>query len=217
MDRLRKWLGTLAALLVLAAILATASGCVSALTTALYLIKGTDVPAAFPLKGKKVCVVCRTAGNLQYQNATAGRDLARLVNRLLRENIKKVEVTDQRKVEAWTDENMWSEFDEVGKAMDVEIVIAIDLENFTLYTGQTLFQGNASTRVKAVDVATGDALFEKLIPELKYPPNAVMTTMDIQEPEFRGKFLAVLADRIGRNFYSHDSHADYAMDSTIDD
>lgn len=217
MDRLRRRLGYLAMLVVLAALTAASAGCVNLLTGALYLIKGTNAPADYSLKGKKVCVVCRCVGSMQYQNITVTRDLAREITKLLRQNVGRIEVTDQRTVETWMDENQWDEFDEVGKAMKVEYVIGIDLEHFSLYQGQTLFQGNAGAELKVIDVATGEVAYEKSMPQMKYPPNAVMTTGEIQESEFRSKYLKILADQLARHFYPHDTYADYALDATIDD
>ena len=59
-------------------------GCKSVLTTAAYLINGTDEEAEFKdLKGKKVAVVCRPLVTLQYRDSNAGRDLAQQVATLL--------------------------------------------------------------------------------------------------------------------------------------
>ena len=75
---------TLACAVALPALL-TFSGCVGALTTAAWLIKGNDVNAEYNgLKHKRVAVICRPLDGLQY---TAGgrtpQDLAQQVGRLL--------------------------------------------------------------------------------------------------------------------------------------
>ena len=70
----RHWLllGTIAATVL------PAIGCASALFSAMYLIKGTDVDADFDgLKQKKVAVVCRPLVGLTYQNSGVAKDLAK--------------------------------------------------------------------------------------------------------------------------------------------
>ena len=90
--------------LALAVTLLPALGCQSALLTAMYLIKGTDVDADFAeLKGKKVAVVCRPPATLQYRDSNAGRDLAQQVSVLLEKEVPKIQMIEQRKVNKWAD------------------------------------------------------------------------------------------------------------------
>jgi hypothetical protein len=192
-----------------------AVGCRSALTTALFLIKGTDVDPDFgELKGKKVAVVCRPLVSLQYRNATAARDLAQQVTTLLQKQVPKIETMDQRKIAKWTDENTWEEYHEVGKALKADMVVGIDLEGFSLLQGQTLYQGKANATVRVYDCHQGGkVVFEKILPPSVYPPNSGVPTSDRSEAEFRREFLAILSDQIARHFYAHDPHADLAMDA----
>jgi uncharacterized protein YbjQ (UPF0145 family) len=201
----------------LAAVVLPATGCRSALATAVYLWKGNDVPPDFDeLKGKKVAVVCRPLVSLQYRNATVARDLAQQITMLLQEKVSKIRTVDQRKVAKWTDENTWENFSEVGKAMKADYVVGIDLESFDLFQGQTLYQGKANASIHVYDCSKGNKLvFEKIIPQSVYPPNAGVPTSDKLEAEFRREFVAVLADQIARHFYAHDPNADLAQDAAI--
>jgi len=195
-------------------------GCRSALATAMYLVKGTDVEPDFKgLKEKKVAVVCRPLVSLQYRNANAGRNLAKQITLLLQEKVPKIKTIDQRKVNNWTDENMWQEYAEVGQAVGADMVVGIDLESFSIFQGQTLYQGKANATIRVFDCATETALedgpiFEKIIPQSVYPPNSAVPTSDRTEPEFRREFIHVLADQIARHFYAHDPHADMTLDTT---
>jgi hypothetical protein len=202
-------------LMVLLAIAALpAVGCRNALFTAMYIFKGTDVDPDFAgLKGKKVAVVCRPMVSLQYANSNVGRELAQQVSLLLQEKVPKIKVIDQRKVAKWTDENTWEEYSEVGKAMKADMVVAVDLEGFSLYQGQTLYQGKANATVRVIDCKTGKEVFRKSIPQCVYPPSAPMPASERTEPEFRNEFLGKLADQIGRNFYAHDPYADFGEDA----
>jgi hypothetical protein len=214
MDRPLVRNGIALVLLVLAAVL-PAFGCRSVLTTAMYLLKGTDVDPDFPgLKGKKVAVVCRPLVSLQYRNANVARDLAQQITALLQKQVPKIQTIDQRKVAKWTDENTWEEFPEVGKALKADIVVGVDLESFSIFQGQTLYQGKANATVRVYDCKNGGKMvFEKNLPQSVYPPNSAVPTSDRLEAEFRREFEAVLADQIARHFYAHDQFADMAQDA----
>lgn len=192
-----------------------AIGCRGLMTTAIYLIKGTDVDPDFKeLKDKRVAVVCRPLVSLQYRNANADRNLARQITRLLQEKVPKIETVDRRKVAKWTDENTWEEYPEVGKAMKADLVVGVDIEGFSLYQGQTLYQGKAQVTVRVYDCQNGgEVVFEKTLPRVIYPPNSAVPTSDRTEPEFRRQFILVLADQIARHFYAHDPYADLGQDA----
>jgi hypothetical protein len=199
-------------LLAIAAV-ATA-GCTSALFTMAYLFKGNDAPAECnKLKDKRVVVVCRPVVALQYRNARVEHDLAEQVSGLLRKNVPKIKVIDHRKAAEWMDENTWDEYTQVGKALQADLVVGIDLEQFSLLQGQTLYQGRANVRVRVYDCKTGQLVFEKRPPQTVYPPNRVVQTSEKPEAEFRREFVRVLADQIARHFYDHDPHADIALDA----
>lgn len=216
MDRPPVRSGIALVLLVMTAVL-PALGCRSVLTTAMYLWKGTDVDPDFAgLKGKKVAVVCRPLVNLQYRNANIARDLSKQITLLLQKRVPKILTIDQRKVLKWTDENTWEEYPEVGKAMKADMVVGIDLEGFSLFQGQTLYQGKANAMIRVYDCKNGGKLvFEKILPQCVYPPNSAVPTSDRLEAEFRREFEAVLADQIARHFYAHDRFADVALDAAV--
>ena len=205
----------IALVVALAITILPAIGCQSLLVTAVYLIKGTDVDPDFKeLKGKKVAVVCRPLVTLQYRDSNAGRDLAQQITLLLQEKVPKIQTIDQRKVAKWTDENTWEEFSEVGKALKADMVVGIDLESFSIFQGQTLYQGKANASIKVFDCRKGSKLvFEKTMPTSIYPPNTGIATSERSEGEFRREYLLVLANQIARHFYAHDRHADLGQDA----
>ncbi len=209
-DRWNRWIAVLVAAFVL-----SSGGC-AAVATAIYVAKGTNAEAEFNgLRGKRVVVVCRPAAALQYNHSNVARDLADQVGLLLKKNIirKKIELIDQEEVERWTDENAWDEYTELGEALDAEMVLAVDLEAFSIYQGQTLFQGRANVSVTVVDMETRDTVFEKTLPETVYPPNIGIPTSEKQEAEFRRQFVGELAEEIARHFYAHDTRVDFAKDA----
>ncbi len=196
-------------------LLATA-GCRDAFFTVAYLMKGTNVEAECKeLKGKKVAVVCRPLVSMQYRNAGVAKDLAREVGLLLKKNVPKIQMIDHGKVAEWMDENGYGEIEyvDVGRAVKADLVVGIDLEQFDLLVGQTIFQGKASVALKVYNCKNGSVVFSKHLPQSVYPPNHVISTTSKQESDFRREFVAVLSDQIGRHFYEHDAHADIALGS----
>ncbi len=215
MDRPSFRFAIVAALILSSGAFISSGGCRSALATAVYLINGSEVePDYAGLKDKKVAVVCRPPVGVQYVNPNAGRDLAQQMSKLLQDRVPKVKVIDAQKVAKWCDENMWEEYVEVGKALKADVVVGVELENFSIYQSQTLYQGKANATVRVYDCHNGGKLvFEKILPQTVYPPNTFVQTSEIQEPEFRREFMGVLADQIARHFYGHDPHADLAQDT----
>jgi len=216
MDRPSLRYGYLAIVLALAAGGLALSGCRNALATAMWLTKGTDVPAEYAgLRGKKVVVVCRPLADLKYRDTSVAKDLARQLSVLLQHKVSKIKIVDQRKVAQWIDENTWDQYTEIGEALDAEMVVGIDLQDFSIYQGQTLYQGKATVALKVYDCSDGSQpVFEKDLPQAVYPPNTGIPTSEKLEVEFRREFVRVLADQIGRHFYTHDAHDDYAVDAT---
>jgi hypothetical protein len=199
----------------LLATLVTASGCISGLATAVYLLKGTNIPAEYgDLSGKRVVVVCRPVSASLYSHPGVPKDLSRHISRLLREHVSKIEVIDQRKVAEWIDNHTWEEYVEIGEALEADVGVGVDLEHFSLLQGQTLYQGQAECAIHVYDCETGDELFEKRLPPAVYPPNHSIPTHDMQESQFRQRFVRILSEQIDRHFYAHDPHADFAMDAT---
>jgi len=220
MDRPVPRYGYLAAFLTVAMIVIAAGGCQGALATLMYLTKGTDTPAEYDgLREKRVAVVCRPLVNLKYRNSGAARDLARELSVLLGKRVPKVEMIEQRKVAEWIDENgQWDDCLEVGKALDADMVVAVDLHGFSIYENQTLYQGKATVAVRVYDCSVpGEPVFQREPPQTVYPPNSVIPRADRPEKEFRREFVEVMADQIGRYFYAHDRYADYAMDAKAAD
>ncbi len=202
------------AMILAALALAGAGGCTSALFTVAYLIQGNNAPAECDkLKDKRVAVVCRPVVALQYRDARVEHDLAAQVSTLLGRNVPKIKIIDHRKVAEWMDENTWDDYVEVGKALGADMVVGIDLEQFSLLQGQTLYQGRATVRLQVFDCKTGEVVFDKRPPQSVYPPNRVVPTSEKPAAEFRAEFVRVLADQIARHFYEHDPHADIALDA----
>lgn len=214
--RVRSLIVTVLTVLLAVPVAATQTGCVNALAGMLYVFKGNNIDAEFNgLRGKKVAVVCRPVVQLQYATGNVSGDIARSIGYLLKKNLgKRVTIIDPDRVAEWTDEHTWEEFTEIGEALEADLVLAIELQDFRLYQGQTLYQGRARGAVKIYDMNNdGEVVFQKSLPQYVYPPNTGIPTSDKTEEDFRRQFVFTLADAIGRCFYSHDASIDFARDA----
>jgi hypothetical protein len=216
MDRRLRRYGSLVCFLSLAAtVCGASSGCVNALAAALYVIRGDNAPAEYEgLKGQRVAVVCRPSPSLAFSEANAPRLLAAEVGRRLQDNVSKIEVIDQQEVAEWTDENSWNDFAEIGRALKADKVVGIDLEDFSLLQGQTLYQGKANVRIRVYDMTENENVaFEKIPPQSVFPPNTGIATQEKQLNEFLQQYVEVLGEEIACLFYPHDARATFAQDS----
>ena len=207
-------------LVLLSLTIAFNGGCTSALVTAMYMIKGNVVDPEYKgLANKKVAVVCRPVVQLSFANTNGGKidaDIARELGDKLKANIRKVKIVNPQTVEEWTDAHEWTNYKEIGEGVQADMVVGIDLQDFQLYAGQTLFQGKAKATVKVYDMKDGGrVVYTKHMPQAVYPPNAGRSTTEMQPDQFRREFIEVLAEEVGRLFYAHDTKLDYARDTAV--
>ena len=195
-------------------VLLAAGGCTQALFTAAYLIRGTDSPPEFNgLEGKRVVVVCRAPATMNPDHALATEALARRVSQLLRRRVSDIKLIPPEKVARWTAENSCDEFTEVGEALGAEMVVGIDLLDFSLYRSSTVYQGRADIAVTVYDMTRdGEIVFEKAPLRVLYPSTGIPTT--VPRAQFRRVVVNVIAEDIGKLFYPHDHTADFARDGT---
>lgn len=188
-------------------------GC-SAFATAMWITGASDVKPEYDgFKDKKVAVVARPVVALTYRDAHVDKELARRVQLILTNRVRKAQWIDQQKVEKWLDEHEWETFPEVGKGVGADLVIGVEIEDFRLYKGQTVYQGAATLRVAVYDCATNQKVYEKTLGNINYPPNSVVPTSEVPESVFRREFVSVLAEAVARLFHSYDPHEFWALDT----
>ncbi|MFM8413600.1 MAG: hypothetical protein ACKOCX_02650 [Planctomycetota bacterium] len=189
------------------------TGCSTLLTVA-YLVQPNDVPAEFNgLKGKKLAVVCRPIIELEFSDAGSARALASLVEGQIEDNVSRATVVGQHEVARWIDENAWTDYQAVGEALDTDYVVGIDLEEFRLHEGSTLYRGRATMHVKVFDVAEKKVVFQKRFDDFAFPTNNAVPATDLSENEFRGLFLQMISQRVSRLFHAYESRQVFAEES----
>lgn len=184
-------------------------GC-TMLATGLWIMNPNDRTALYDgLKKSRVAVICRPHTALALQHYGADRELAAAVTRKLRDHVKDIECVDADEILDWKDEHQLESLSEFGKAMQADTVVVIDLSDFKLYQGKSMFQGGASAEVTVFNVAEDHTVFNAEPLEVVYPPeNGVpfdLASQKTAENRFRRKFISVLSDQISRNFYAYDS------------
>jgi hypothetical protein len=213
--RLVAW-NKFAGLLVSIATLISASGCPALLATGVYVWEGGNlVPAECDvLAGKRVVVMCRPPASNEYRFAGASRSVSQRVSELLVEHVKKIDVVNPREVDNWVDESDWGDFKELAETVRADLVVHIELDDFDLYKGTTLYQGQAKVTVNVYDMRDHSRLvWSRELGEVLYPMNSGIPAQDKPPQQFEREFVEVVADQIAMNFYRHDPRDSFAMDA----
>ena len=209
------WFGYGLAMATIATVIVPSTGCstlrlVGVLAHAWH---GETVAAQYDgLQNQHIAVVC-----LSDSSMYAGQ-LSQAVQRLLAKNVPDIETVPQTNVYAWLDKNDWNELDfvQLGQGVDVDLVVAIELDSFRLYDGLTMYNGHADVVIRVYDVAAdGEVVFRSDPIEFTFPKSAPLASTDMSEKQFRRMFMNALARRIAKTFYSYDVHDDFVADNTL--
>jgi hypothetical protein len=206
----------LVALLLAATMLVSAGGCPALLATSIYVWEGGNlVPAECDaLRDERVVVMCRPPSSHEYRHAGASRTIAQRVSELLVQNVKGIDVVNPREVDNWVDESDWGDFRELAEAVRADMVVHVELDDFELYKGKTLYQGRANVTVTVYDMRDKSReIWQRQLGEILYPLNSGIPAQDKPVQQFEREFVGIVAEQIAVNFYRHDPHAAFAMDA----
>jgi len=148
-------INNLALLLVLAATVVTSTGCIQEMAQLLYVIKGHKVEPAFPaLKEKKVAVVCNSDAAAFGPDALSVT-IAKHIGLALVTSEDKITIASPARVEEFVDANGWHEDSpaKLGEAVEADYVIVIDVDDYSIHEGPTLYKGKSEWTASAYDVA----------------------------------------------------------------
>jgi len=200
-----------------AVVMVSTTGCIhSILATGIYLWQGGDiVPAECEaLEGQRVVVVCRPPSSHEYRHAGAARDIGKRISQLLKENVPKIDVVSPTEVDNWIDEQDWDNFMDLGRAVKATRVVYIELDNFDLYKGSTLYQGDAEVNVTVFDMTKkGENIWERNIGQVLFPRNSGIPAADKPVQNFQAQFVDVVAQQVAVHFYKHDPNVSFALDA----
>lgn len=200
-----------------AGITVAVSGCIAPLlATGIYFAQGGNVaPAAYEgLKGRRVVVLCRPPASHDFRHAGASRNIARRVGGLLAQNVKGVDVVDQKEVDNWMDESGGRDVMDLGRAVDADMLVLVEMDEFALFNGRTLYQGRCEANVAVYDLKEGERLvWEAPLGEILYPRNSGIAVQDKSVQRFQREFEQIVAETVAVKFYKHDPHKLFAMDA----
>ena len=193
------------------------TGCVSLAANLIHTLQGNDRPAEYSgLKEKRVAIVCLTDRGMD-SDSTSPIITAHLQNALLN-NVKDCKIVHPKEVEQWIAANEWNKDDFValGKGVEADQVVLIEVKNLRLRNGQTLYRGVSDISLSVFDTEEkGGIVYSKEMPEFAFPLGDGMPSTGTTEKKFKSYYLKVVADRVAGVFYPMDATADYALDATV--
>jgi len=204
------------ALLFVAMLVVAHSGCAALLATGIYVFDGGNMaPAEFEgLESHRVVVMCKPPSSHEYRHAGASRAIAAGVSEMLVKNIRDIDVVNPREVDNWVDESDWGDFRELAQAVHADLVVHIELADFELYKGKTLYQGRADVTVTVYDMKNkSKMLWDEHLGEVLYPVNSGIPAQDKPVQQFEREFVEIVAERVATNFYRHDRNQAFAIDA----
>ncbi len=207
----------LAVFLGLAVILATSGGCVGLTAQLLYWVKGGNKidPEFEGLKGKRVAVVCVSNDSSYGPNSFCSL-LQHRVGAAFREQGDKIEVVPPDEIADWIDSNDWNQMDyrEIGRGVNADMVLGLDLGDLRLHEGQTLYQGHVTLTATVYDMENGGKVaFRRTIPDFTFPQNGPRHATEMSEARFRSLFVEVLSRHVAKFFCAYDFEEDFARDA----
>jgi hypothetical protein len=166
------------------------------------------------LRNERVVVMCRPPSSHEYRHAGASRSISQRVSELLVENVKGIDVVNPREVDNWVDESDWGDFRELAESVRADLVVHVELDDFELFKGKTLYQGRAHVTVSVYDMRDHSRLvWDRKLGEILYPVNSGIPAQDKPVQQFEREFVEILSQHVAKNFYKHDPHASFAMDA----
>lgn len=217
MDRTFRLLGSWTALACIAVGCVASTGCLhTLLATAIYLRQGGNyVPAECDaLQKQRVVVLCRPPASHEYRNAGAARAIGTRVSAMLEQNVKGIEVVSPKEVDNWVDEQDWENFKDLGHAVKATRVVYIELDDFDLYKGKTLYQGSADVNISVYDMKDQDRLvWDRRLGQVLFPRHSGIPASDMSPQQFERRFIDIASQQIAEHFYKHDPNATYALDA----
>ncbi len=192
-------------------------GCVGTAAQVMYVLFGHKVKAEFDeFKGKRVAVVT-TADAPAYGPDTVSETLSRAVTMHLVKHVKKIDVVPQSQISSWMDSNGFGAPDPMalGKAVNADYVLMIELSDYSIHDGKTMYKGTSSHKVDVYNMTeNGRLVFTRGPNEFVFPRDG-RPSIESSERKFEAFYLTRLSDRIARLFYTYDSTEDAAIDSQL--
>ncbi len=209
--------GRLVVTLLALAMVTSSVGCIGAMTQLMYVIKGHKVPAAYPgMEGKTVAVVC-VSDLSSYGPDTLTYTISKAVSMKLANSVPDINVISPHKIEQWVDTNGWGETDfvEIGRGVEADLVLAIEIGSYSIREGQTMYKGRTDLTCTVFDVnKNGQVAFVDGPRHFSFPEHG-RPAIQTSDRQFETVFLAKLTENIARQFAPHDQTETVAEDASL--
>ena len=91
----------------------------------------------------------------------------------------------------WIDSNDWNQMDyrEIGRGVNADMVLGIDVGDLRLHEGQTLYQGRVTLTITVYDMQDdGKVAFRRTMPDFTFPQNGPRHATEMTEARFRAVY-----------------------------
>ncbi len=192
--------------------------------TMLYFLQPFDptIPPPGPsLSGKKVVVVTHVQPGAGESYSDLSRDLTREFMSALRKNVKKIQLVDNDKVNAWMEAHpSWTDATEVGKDFEADIAIMLDVATFQAVDPKSpdLMEGTSNIHIhvwsyghpkdskgkeEKHEPKEWDQIYEEQA-DTSFPTRGpVPRDVGVSESSFKLKFLKLVANELSWHFVEH--------------
>lgn len=204
--------------LILSAALLTFTGCIGFASNLMYMLEGLKIEAAYDgLSDSKVAVIVVSDAS-SYGPDTLARVVSRSMGTYLNQNVDGIKIIPQNIIENWQDTHGWDrvDFREIGRGVNAEKVVAVELESYSIHEGMTLYKGRSMVTTTVYDMSEdeGQVVFSQGPAEYLFPKGHATPVMSNTEQQFEALYLSKLVENISRNFYDYDKAESIAEDAT---
>jgi len=195
------------------------SGCIGATANLMYMLYGLKVDAEYEgLEDSRVAIIVVSDASA-YGPDTLTSVVGRAMAIRLKQNVEGITLIPQNVVENWKDTHGWDQVDfrAIGKGVNADKVIGIEIGSYSIKEGSTLFKGRSMVTTTVFDLTeegAGEAVFSQGPAEYLFPKGHARPAISTNERAFEAVYLAKLVDNIARNFYPYDKAEGVAEDAT---
>jgi hypothetical protein len=211
-----------ACLVLAAGLLTLAGGCDP--RALFYFLQPFEPTIAAPgpsLKGKKVVVLCQAAAGTRADFESLDHELSRELIKILKANVKRIQVVDLPKVEAWMQAHpSLTNPAEAVDAFEADVAVFLDVESFQIQSPSSpdLYEGKSKIHIKVYEYQhpkdTRGREQSKKPRELEmvydeYQDSAfplrgpLPTEAGVSRSSFKNKFLKLVASEVSWHFVEH--------------
>ena len=207
----------IATAILFSAMVISLTGCIGFLSNMMYMFNGLKIDAAYDgLEESRVAIVVVSDAS-SYGPDTLTALVGRAMGIRLSQNVKGITLVPQNVIENWKDTHGWDEVDfrEIGKGVNADRVIALEIAAYSIHEGSTLYKGRSMVTTTVFDLESeGEVVFSQGPAEYLFPKSHARPVMSTTEQQFESVYLGKLVDNIARNFYQYDKADAVAEDAT---